>query len=124
MGKTLTIVKTVNVVEDSDIGAVDNTLVVQGDRIRTNIYDSVKLLFDVTANDSTGLRVALFTNKTATGGSDYHPASSALYITEISDAYEVTYDLEAAEYITIKTYAILVGATPAAVTIKAYLQGK
>lgn len=109
----------INLVSDSDIGAVDDTYVDKGAEIDCRGYKTIGLYIDFTVNNSTGNQLQVLSSHES-GGDRYIMEAIADYQKTIGDAsikifYE--FNVESVPYIQLQTKATLVGATEGTVTI-------
>jgi hypothetical protein len=112
---------TVNLVNGTDIGAVNDTWVDQGSEIDMQTYTKLFLYIKLTVNDSTGNQLQVLSKHTSGGADEYPMEVSASYQKTLGNAdmlmvYEFTVD-NGIPYVQVQTKATLIGAVEGTVII-------
>jgi hypothetical protein len=113
--------KFATLVENSNIGASGDVRVDQGDQIDVRKFKHLKLLINLTANNSTSNYIEIYENVKSTDTNNFHPVNLADYQEVLGDSdaeISVYIDVYAANYIRVRSASSSVGATPATLTIK------
>jgi hypothetical protein len=112
---------TVNLVNGTDIGAVNDTWIDQSSEIDMQTYTKLFLYVKLTVNDSTGNQLQILSKHTSAGTDEYPMEVSASYQKTLGNAdmlmvYEFTVD-NGIPYVQVQTKATLIGAVEGTIII-------